>query len=56
VATPSADTSDPAWHPAEEMDVVSEGKAESQPKNETIAAMPTPNKRTILTGQLRARN
>lgn len=56
-ATAAVDTSDPAWHPAEEMNVVTEETKPSVRKNdELVASMPSPNKRQILTGQLRAKN
>ena len=55
-AATAVDTSDSSWHPAEEMSVVSESKAAPQAKNESVATMPTPNKRTIVTGALRSKN
>lgn len=54
VAMDAAD--DPAWNPPDETNIAY-GEATVTPiKHGAIASLPTPNKREILTGQLRTTN
>ncbi len=54
--TPGSLTDDPSWNPPDDMNLAIKDGKSAQPKTDVVATMPTPNKRQIVTGQLRTTN